>query len=342
MSPGPSSLLITLTRSQVTEELARRLAQAGVSGVCLIAKGYKPAEYLKDYETLKRVGVQLHEEFEVIVDLPGGKPRIGSTVEDFVVERGERLMLQPDQALHPASPGVSSVGTVGLMPFVTSLRPGHRVLVSDGSIELRVIDIGRDYVLVEVETDLGTVAASRSINLPDSRVRYMSRGDDDGTLVAFERDCELDVAVSMVAGALDVSRVRQMLPNARVIAKIETQFGLDNLEKIAEQADELLIARGDLSIELPVERIGLAADAIMDAAKAHGCSYIVAAGFLESLERRDRPTTAEVSDLWHFHRLGTRRFLLSGAVCVTNPLEVTRWARRLLDTFDKVAEPARQ
>lgn len=337
-----SKLLITVTRHQVTEDLTRRLAQAGISGVRLIAKGYKPAEYRRDYDTLTAVGRQVRADFRVIVDLPGGKPRISSTIDNFDVERGERLVLQPEQDLHEAPDGVKAIGTVGLMPFVTDLEPGHRILVSDGSIEMRVVTVDEHYVLVEVESDAGTVTASRSINLPDSRVRYMSRGDDDGTLVAFERNSPLIVAVSMVASPTDVSRVRQMLPNAHVIAKIESQLGLENLDAIAQQADELLIARGDLSVELPLEHIGQAADRIAEVAATNGRDHIVAAGFLESLERKERPTTAEVSDLWHFHRRGTRSFLLSGTVCVTNPLEVARWARSLLDAFDVMADtPAR-
>ena len=312
LSRSPSKLLITLTRRQVTEDLTRRLAESGASGVRLIAKGYKPAEYRKDYDMLQRVGGEEREGFEIIVDLPGGKPRISSLVDDFVVDRGMRLALQPEDDLHQAPDGVRSVGTVGLMPFVTNLRKGHRVMVSDGSIEMRVVGVDQDYVLVEVETEVGTVTASRSINLPDSHVRYMSRGDDDGTLVAFDRNSHLTVAVSMVTAATDVSRIRQMLPNARVIAKIESQRGLENLDEIADQADELLIARGDLSIELPIASIGAATETIANTARDNDCEHLVAAGFLESLEHRARPSTAEVCDMWHFHRMGTRRFLLSG------------------------------
>lgn len=333
-----SKLFITLTRRQVTEDLARRLVEIGVSGVRLIAKGYRPAEYRKDYDILTEVGRSLREDFDVMVDLPGGKPRISASVEDFDVERGQRLMLQPEIDLHDSSTGVVAIGTVGLMPFLTSLQPGHRILVSDGSIEMRVVSVDQNYVLVEVVSEEGVVTASRSINLPDSRVRYASRGDDDGTLVAFERDHPVTVAVSMVASAADVARVRQMLPCARVVAKVESQMGLDHLDEIAAEADELLIARGDLSIELPLEQIGVAAEAITTAAYAHGRDHVVAAGFLESLQRADRPSIAEVSDLWHFHSRGTRRFLLSGTICVTNPAKVARCARGLLDAFDRTVE----
>jgi pyruvate kinase len=333
-----SRVLITLTRRQASAELAERLVEAGASGVRLIAKGYRPAEYRADYDALVHGAQSSDEPFRVIVDLPGGKPRISAFTDDFEVERGQRVALHPESDLVPDGGAVRRVATVGLMPFLTLLEPGHRVLVADGSIEMRVIQVdAANYVLVEVMNDGGVITASRSINLPDSKARYSSRGDDDGTLVAFGRDERVEVAVSMASAPNDVERIRRMLPSAYVVAKIETYAGIANLNALARAADELLIARGDLSIELPLPSLGSSTQQIVDACQRAEKPYMLAAGMLDSVQRTDRPSIAEVSELWHFHRSGVRQFLLSGTVCVTNPIEATRWARTLLDSYDREA-----
>lgn len=339
--PSGSELLITLTKRQATESLVLRLARQGAAGVRLIAKGFRPAEYRARYDTLLQAGRSVRKDFRIIVDLPGGKPRISSAADDFEVLRDERLLLcgEDDQS---AASDVRAVGTVGLMSYLLDFEIGDRVLVSDGAILLRVLNFGPEVggVLVRVESPGGGVTASRSINLPDTirrqpRLHYASRGDDDGVLVAFERDSDVEVAVSMVAVAQDVERVRNMLPDARVLAKIESQGGVDNVTRIARAADELIVARADLSIEIGPEKVGAATETILRAAEDAGRPAMVAAGFLESLEHSDRPRIAEATDLWYQHRLGVRRFLLSGDVCVQRPLEAVSVARSYLDSWDE-------
>jgi|GEM_PF-7087042 len=335
MAPSESSrLLITMTRRQATATLVTRLAEEGCAGIRLIAKGYKPAEYRDNFEELEQAARQIREEFRIIVDLPGGKPRISSYTDDFPVERGDQLLLRFDDGGLCEHDGSTSVGTVGLASFITDLHPGHRVLICDGELELRVEQKDEQGFWVEVISEAGMITASRSINLPDSEVLYRSRGDDDGVLVSFEPDSKVEVAVSMAAKATDVERVRAMLPCARVLAKVESQVGLDNLTEIAEHADELVIARGDLSIEVGPRDLMAATERIVDHGRRQGKEVMLAAGMLVSLERGEKPSIAEVSDLWHFHRLGVRQFLLSGTICISQPLEAVRWGRKLLSAWD--------
>ena len=329
-----SQLLITMTKRQATAALVRRLAQEGCAGIRLIAKGYKPAEYRDNFEELEHAAREIREDFRIIVDLPGGKPRISNYAHDFPVERGDQLLLRFDDGGLAEENGSTSVGTVGLVSFVTDLDPGHRVLVCDGEVEMRVESRDENGFWAEVISEAGVITASRSINLPDSDVLYRSRGDDDGVLVAFEPGSKIDVAVSMAAKAADVGRVRAMLPNAHVLAKVESQVGLDNLEEIAERADELLIARGDLSIEVGARGLPFATERIIAAARAQGKAFILAAGLLASLERAEKPSIAEITDLWHYHQAGVRQFLLSGTVCISQPVEAIEWGRKLLDDWD--------
>ncbi|MDX6698637.1 MAG: pyruvate kinase [Solirubrobacteraceae bacterium] len=329
-----SVLLTTLTRREATPGLVTKLAEIGIAGIRLIAKGYRPEEYRENYDELLAAGRDVVDGFRILVDLPGGKPRISSHVHDLKVERGMRLLLHGERD-QPSEGEPPRVPTVGLMPFVTNIEPGHRIMVADGSIEMSVVARQENGILVEVMSDTDEVTASRSINLPDSHARYSSRGNDDGVLLAFERDTPLEVAVSMVADRDDVDRVRTLLPEASVTAKLETQTGLDHLAEITEAADELLIARGDLSIEMPLRLLCSTCELIQRSAHGAGTRFILAAGFLDAVARTGHPSIAEVSDLWHHHRAGVRTFMLSGTVCVTNPVDVTRWAKMLLDDFDR-------
>jgi pyruvate kinase len=337
-----SKLLLTLTKRQATPDLVRRLVDNGISGVRLIAKGYRPAEYRANYDDLMAAGSECTEEFRVIVDLPGGKPRVSSRADDFRVERGDYLLLRSEADDLAQTGDARVVATVGLMPFVTGLKIGDRVLVSDGAIQMQIVQIDGDGVLVRVLNSEGMITASRSINLPDSGLRYSSRGDDDGVLVAFEKESTVEVAVSMVASERDVMRVHTLLPSARVLAKVESRAGLENISAIAEAADEVIIARADLSIEMPLGELGSATETILAAAEASGKPCVLGAGFLETLQRAERPSIAEVSDVWHYHRRGVRQFLLSGTLCVTNPLEAAHYANHLLRHFDDVAAEQRR
>jgi pyruvate kinase len=334
-----SELLVTVSKRQATPQHIVRLAETGATGIRLIAKGYRPAEYRQDYDALLAAGNAIHPGFRVIVDLPGGKPRISSTADDVDVERGMRLLLQQEPGQPAAGSDIPVIEIVGMGPFITDLHSGHRILVSDGSIDLHVVSIDADGILVEVMTDSGRIAASRSINLPDSHVRYSSRGDDDGTLIAFSANDAPEVAVSMTGSARDVSRVRELVPKAKVIAKIESQAGLERLAEIAEVADGLMVARADLSIEVKLPLLGRTTDLIAAAAREAGCELIVASGLLTSIEHAEPPSIGDVSDLYHLHSSGVRRFLLSGNVSITNSIEVTRWARTLLEAFDRQAAP---
>lgn len=335
-----SVVLTTLVRPHATPALVERLVRSGASGVRLIAKGFSPAEYRERYEALLVAGAAASPDFRVIVDLPGGKPRISSMIEDFEVERGTLLLLHDDGDA-PTRDHRRPLATVGLMRFAGDLAIGDRVFVADGTVEMKIVSLGKRTVTVEVQSERSVITASRSINLPDSGVRYPSHGNDDRVLTAFDAEQAVEVAVSMTASPEDVERVRRVLPRARVIAKIESAAGLLCLEEIAGVADELLIARGDLSLELPLAELGIAAQQIAAMAEALGRPCVLAAGFLDTLQRADRPSVAEVSDLWHQHQAGIGTFMLSGTVCVTRPLEVTRWACALLGSFDDRRAAAR-
>ena len=142
----------------------------------------------------------------------------------------------------------------------------------------------------------------------------------------------------MAATPEAVNRVRNLLPNAKVHAKIESQPGVDNIQAIADAADGLIVARADLAIEVPLEQLGVATEAAAAAAGNLDREIIVASGLFESLERSEHPSIAETMDLWYQHRvLGVRQFLISGSASVSKPLEAASWARALLRAFDDAA-----
>lgn len=328
-----TDVFVTLS-STAEPGVVDRLANAGAAGVRLVAKDLGAEELAALYDSLVLAGRSVRPSFDVIVDLPAAKPRVSRSVLPMTLEPGQRLAI--GDGIHEADTGhgETCVATTGLARYAAQLRQGDRVLVADGAIHLVVRRLIGTVVAVEVVSAERPVEGGRSINLPDSGVRYDSRGDGEFAL-DFLREREGPVvAVSMASEAADVVRVRDALPSAHVIAKIESEQGVDQLDAIAEAADEIMVARGDMSLERPLEQIAALSSAVAARTQARQRTVMLATGIVDSLASRGQPTISEVTDLWWHHALGIRRFLISGSVAVDAPIRAVAWTRRLVQSFD--------
>ena len=224
--------------------------------------------------------------------------------------------------------------------FVTDLNNGDDILIDDGEMELKVIEKTNDYLLCEVQNE-STLGSRKSVNVPGVRINLpsLTERDKENIKYAIERDIDF-IAHSFVRTKQDVLDIREILDeygsDIQIIAKIENQEGVDNIDEIIEASYGIMIARGDLGIEVPLERIpGIQRDIINKCIRAKK-PVIVATQMLHTMINNPRPTRAEVTDIANAIYMRTDALMLSGETASGKyPVEAVK-------TMSQIAEQAEQ
>ncbi len=251
----------------------------------------------------------------VLADLAGPKIRLGELAGGSV-----ELQAGGPFTLGAASgrPGTVVGADVSHSALVRDLKPGDRILLSDGAAELRVIDTAGDEIRTEVVRG-GEVRSRAGVNVPSERLSLPALTDRDRADIprAVQMGVEY-VAQSFVRSAADVVELRSLIgeDGPRIVAKIETRPAIDDFDAICEAADAVMIARGDLGVELPYEEVPLLQKQLVRRALDRGVPTIVATQMLESMINSPRPTRAEASDVANAIFDGADAIMLSGETAI--------------------------
>jgi pyruvate kinase len=269
----------------------------------------------------------------LIADLQGPKLRLGRLEAARTLQTGDEVVLvaeqDGDETHLPVSPGV--------LPSV--LQPGHHVLIDDGLVRLRVDAVEGGSVRATVLAG-GVVSTGKGVNAPGVPLPIPSVTDKDKEDLAFALGLDVDyVALSFVRSANDVRHLRELLheagSDAQIIAKIEKAEALGDLSAIIEAADAVMVARGDLGVEIGAEQVPLVQKRIILSALEHGRPAITATQMLESMLTRPEPTRAEASDVANAILDGTAAVMLSGETAVGKyPVESTQAMDRIARAVD--------
>jgi pyruvate kinase len=243
----------------------------------------------------------------ILADLAGPKIRIGDLPEPVRLEDNAAIVLDYEE---DASPGELPHTYRGLAQDV---RPGNRILLDDGLMELRVMDVRPPRVHCRV-TRGGLLRPNKGMNLPGIRVSAPSLTEKDLVDLEFVLGQGVDyVGLSFVQRPEDVADLRTRIPvGTAIVAKIEKDTALENLEGILKETDAVMVARGDLGVELPFEQVPIAQKRIVQLANLYGRPVITATQMLESMIENPRPTRAEASDVANALFDGTDAVMLSG------------------------------
>jgi pyruvate kinase len=265
---------------------------------------------------IREAAEQAGREVAILGDLPGPKLRLGP-VAGGVAElgRGTRVVLTPDQI-----EGTSERLPVAWRGFAELVDAGDVCYLADGAVRLRVDEIAQDEVVTRVEVG-GSVASRQGLNLPNVTVSLPAVSAEDITLIDAGLEMGLDFfALSFVRRREDLDPVREHLAERAVevplIAKIEKPQAAANGEEIIEAADGIMIARGDLGIELPIEEVPLVQKRLLSLAGRRATPTITATQMLESMVHSTRPTRAEVADVANAIFDGTDAVMLSQETAV--------------------------
>ena len=292
----------------------RALVDAGLNVARLNFSHGTHEQHAETIADLRRIALETKAHLAILQDLPGPKVRTGplaGNAESVLLENGADFAL----VTYPMEGTRESV-SVGYTGLARDVDVGRRLYLADGAIALRILATTDDRIETRVEVG-GELRGQQGINYPDGTLAIEAVTDRDFEHLAFGLEQGVDwVAVSFVKTAEDVRRVKRFIAergkNVPVIAKIEKHEALDAIEEIVAAADGIMVARGDLGIEIPLERVPLAQKDLIARANRVSKPVITATQMLESMISSPRPTRAEATDVANAIIDGTDAVMLSG------------------------------
>jgi len=343
-----AKIVCTLGPSSDSEQQIRQLLLLGMDVARLNFSHGTHEEHLRRIRTLRKVAAQLRRTVCILQDLQGPKIRTGPLRNHTPVNLicGSRIVITNKEIEGTAE----RLGT----SFTTLAREvaiGSRILLSDGRLSLKVLRIKGDDVVCEV-VDGGLLGEHQGINLPGAVLSVPSLTAKDKKDLAFGLSVRVDaVAISFVRSAADIRAVKKIIARAGcdtpVIAKLEKPQAIENLEEILQVADGVMVARGDLGVEVPPEKVPIIQKRIIRRALHWRKPVITATQMLDSMIQNPRPTRAEASDVANAVYDGTDALMLSGETASgQHPCEAVSMMARIVVEAEadirRVAAPRRR
>jgi pyruvate kinase len=333
--PRRTKIVATIGPASASPELVVALARAGMDAARLNFSHGSHAEHAERARLVRAAQEEVGRPLALIADLQGPKLRVGKLPEPVRLLRDDEAVITFEPSPHD--------GEIPVLPAVLGevIRPGHDVLIDDGHVHLKVEEVehGRARCAVLIG---GVVTSNKGVNLPGVPIPIPSLTSKDRTDLEHAIELGVDfVALSFVRSASDVREMRALLsgvdPEVHVIAKIEKAEAVDALPEIAVEADALMVARGDLGVEIGPASVPLLQKRIILAALDRGKPLITATQMLESMEHQPEPTRAEASDVANAILDGSSALMLSGETAIGQfPVEAVEY----MDRIARAVEPS--
>jgi len=327
-APRRTKIVCTIGPATAGPEMVEQLAWSGMDAARLNFSHGDHETHLAAIQAVRRAQELIGRPLAIIADLQGPKLRIAADAEPRSVMPGDTLVFAGD-GTKPGEVGVT-FDRLAEVAF-----PGQELLIADGAVRVRVTDVRGGRVETRVEVG-GLVSAGKGMNLPGIQLPIPSMTQKDEADLEFALEHGADyVALSFVRTADDVAGLRERIDaagaRARVIAKIEKAEAIERLEEIVEAADGVMVARGDLGVEIGAAEVPLVQKLIIRTAREAGRTVITATQMLESMIHQPEPTRAEASDVANAVLDGTSAVMLSGETAAgAYPLEAVATMNRIV------------
>ncbi|GAC1405827.1 MAG: pyruvate kinase [Candidatus Velthaea sp.] len=314
LSKKRTKIVATIGPASRDPLVLRELFRTGVNVVRLNFSHGTHDEHRTVIEDVRRIAQELGIHVAILQDLPGPKVRTGPLADGTAcvsLRAGADFTLTTS-----AVAGNAERVSVSYVNFARDVAPGKRIYLADGAIALRITSVDGHDVRTTVESG-GDLRPTQGINYPDGTLDIAAVTDRDLEHLAFGVENDVDwVAVSFVRSAADIARVKSFIAergrSIPVIAKIEKHEALDNIESIVAISDGIMVARGDLGVEIPMEEVPLVQKDLIARSNRSSKPVITATQMLESMIVNARPTRAEVTDIANAILDGTDAVMLSG------------------------------
>jgi len=341
-----TKIIATLGPASSTPEMLGRLMKAGMDVARLNCSHSTHGDLTIQVENIRRVARLTNKSVAILLDLSGPKVRTGSLVgETMELVDGAKLRIVPG-----TEPGQDDWITCNHPGLAADVREGDRILIDDGLMELKVLSVAEE-VLTEVVTG-GLLKERKGMNLPDNVVSLPALTDKDREDLKVGLELGVDyVALSFVQGAEDIRTLKVAMAELRgrapIIAKIEKPQAVQHLDAILSEVDGIMVARGDLAVEVGNHRVPVMQKEILRKSNLYGTLDIVATQMLESMTHNPRPTRAEASDVANAVLDGCDALMLSGETATGKyPVEAVammdRIAREVEPWMSETAQPVLQ
>ncbi len=328
-----AKIVATMGPASQTEEMVESLILSGMDVARLNFSHGTQASHAERIACLRSVSRRLNRPLAILQDLQGPKIRVGVLPQPLNLVAGQQVRLYPENGERPDGDSIP----VDFPQLFYSVKVGDRILLDDGRLALQVLSIQRSIVTAEVRTG-GELSSNKGINLPGVRLNIPAFTDKDAEDLEFGLSQGVDlIAISFVRLPEDVAMVKQIVSTRLgeqaplVIAKLERPEALDNLDGILDASDGVMVARGDLGVEMAPEDVPGAQKRIIQQANRKGKLVITATQMLESMIHNPLPTRAEASDVANAIYDGTDAVMLSGETAAGKyPLEAVKMMDRIV------------
>ncbi|MFI9404041.1 MULTISPECIES: pyruvate kinase [Nocardia] len=330
-----TKIVCTLGPATATEDRIRELVESGMDVARLNFSHGEHADHAENYKKVRAASDHLGRAVGILADLQGPKIRLGRFIEGKTVwATGEEVRITVDEV-----DGTHDRVSTTYKELAQDAKAGDRLLVDDGKVGLTVIRVDGNDVVCRV-TEGGPVSNNKGVSLPGMDVSVPALSEKDIEDLEFALKLGVDfIALSFVRSPADVELVHDIMDRVGrrvpVIAKLEKPEAIDNLEAIVLAFDAVMVARGDLGVELPLEQVPLVQKRAIQMARENAKPVIVATQMLESMIENSRPTRAEASDVANAVLDGADAVMLSGETSVGAwPIETVRTMARIVHAVE--------
>jgi len=307
-----TKIVATIGPASSSPEMIRKLIRKGLNVARINFSHGKAEDHLRTIRTIRKISAQLRMPVAILGDLCGPKIRVGRFKGDAVaLKDGSLVTITMDAVL-----GDETLIPCQYKRLAAEVKTGDHILLDDGNLELKVLGKTTGRVRAKVLRG-GVLKNNKGMNLPDTKMNIpaLTAKDRKDAVYCIQGGADY-IALSFVRRAKDINALKELLrrrnADISVIAKIEKPEALENIEAIIAAADGIMIARGDLGVELPAKKVPFVQDKLIETCIAHRKPVIVATQMLESMIEHGRPTRAEVTDVSAACMSGADAVMLSG------------------------------
>jgi len=331
-----TKIVATISDRQAEESFIRSLYEEGMNVVRMNTAHQAPDQTVKIVENTRKVS----DKIALLLDTKGPEVRTTYSPDEVKVEKGDQVNVEGDPS------GISNKECIYVTyeQFANDVPVGSNILIDDGEVELTVKGKDGSQLVCEVNNS-GVIKARKSVNVPNVHLNMSSISKKDYSYIHFAIEQDLDfIAHSFVRNKEDVLAIQEILDehnsDIKIIAKIENQQGVDNVDEILDVAYGIMVARGDLGIEIPYEKIPGIQRALIDKCIERRKPVIIATQMLHTMINNPRPTRAEVNDVASAIYSKADAVMLSGETASgTYPVEAVRTMARIAHEVENTKEP---
>ncbi|MBU5668255.1 pyruvate kinase [Peptoniphilus sp. MSJ-1] len=334
-----TKIVATIGPASENEEVLRKLIDEGINVCRLNFSHGTHEEHRKKILLIKKLRKELDIPMGIMLDTKGPEIRLGDFEGEILLKPEKEFTLTPRDIM-----GDENIGSISYKELYKDIKTGDRILIDDGLVELKVTAIKGEDIVTEVQNS-GLISSHKGVNVPgaDLNLPILTEKDVSDLKFGVEEDVDF-IAASFVRSKEDVIEIRKVLEESKdyttkIISKIESKKAVELIDEIIDVSDGIMVARGDLGVEIETEAVPIIQKEIIRKCNIAGKFVITATQMLDSMMRNPRPTRAETNDVANAVLDGTSAVMLSGETASGKyPVESVRTMRKILEYTERTID----